>query len=124
MANYSKGRSFEYRSVDIFRKHKYECNRKAGSSPYDVVAYKKGKVVFIAECKKTMKEDIIYISKKDIEKLSKEAKKQGATPVILYGFARSPVFVALPRELKTKGKMYKLIKNNNETLDNFLKSLK
>ena len=75
--SYPAGRRFEYRARDVFREFGYQCDRKAASSPYDLLVQRDGKTIFLVECKKTGKNDYIYISKEDITKLVKEAKKFG-----------------------------------------------
>ena len=116
--SYKKGRAFEYRVRNMFRNHGYDCDRKAGSKPIDIIAKKKGKTIFISECKKTMR-NFIYIPEKDITRLYKAAGKQRATPLITYGFDRTPIYVAYPSESKKLKKQ-----GNNRKLNDFLRGYK
>ncbi|MCD6414598.1 MAG: hypothetical protein J7L23_03140 [Candidatus Diapherotrites archaeon] len=122
--SYRTGRSFEYRARDVFREHGYQCDRKAASSPYDLLVQEDGKTLFLAECKKTGKKDYIYVSEPDIEKLLRESKRQNAIPLLLYGFYRTPVFIADPHKIQKTGKMFKLEKGDNRELSDFLKAFK
>jgi Holliday junction resolvase len=124
--SYVSGRRFEYRARDIFRKFGFQCDRKAASSPYDLLAQKHGKTFFLAECKKTGKKNkkCIYVSTEDVDKLVKESLQQNAIPLVIYGFNRTPAFVALPKEMKKSGKMYKLPSGENKLLEDFLKGFK
>lgn len=122
--SYRSGRSFEYRARDVFRSFGYQCDRKAGSSPYDLIAQKDGQTVFLGECKKTGTKDYIYISKDDIDKTILQAEKQNATPILLYGFYRTPVFAALPDELDFTGRMYRVRKGDNMLLSDLLNEFK
>lgn len=122
--SYRAGRRFEYRTRDIFRKFGYQCDRKAASSPYDLLVQKGGKTIFLVECKKTGKNDYIYISKDDVTKLIVEARKQKAIPLVAYGFRRTPVFVIEPNELPKTNKMFKVAKGENTPLSDFLKAFK
>jgi Holliday junction resolvase len=122
--SYKSGRSFEYRARDVFREYGYNCDRKAASSPYDLLVQKDGRTLFLGECKKTGKNDYIYIKKEDIDKTVSEAEKQKAMPLVLYGFRRTPVFVALPEELAFTGKMYKVAKGSNRMLCDLLNEFK
>jgi len=120
--SYKRGRAFEYRVRDIFREYGYECDRKAASSPYDLLVHKNGKTIFLGECKKTRVHDCIYVSKDDVAKLLEESRKHSAIPLLLYGFDRTPVFVIRADELKSTRKMYKL--QEGGTLRDFLKTFK
>ena len=101
MTNYKKGARFEYRVRDLFRKHGYTAERKAASSPYDIIAMKKGRICFLVDAKKTSQKDkkFIYLKRCDVEKIVHESKKLGARPLMVYGFYRSPIYVAFPEEL-------------------------
>mgnify|MGYP000005725244 CR=1 FL=1 len=122
--NYRKGRRFEYRCRDIFRKYGYVCDRKAASSPYDLLVQRDGKIVFLVECKKTCSKGAIYVEESDVKRLVEHSKAMGAKPLLAYGFNRTPVFVAFPEKLKKEGKMYKLTAEDGKTLDEFLKEFK
>ncbi len=102
MTNYRKGAAFEFRVRDLFRKFGYEAERKAASSPYDIIVMKEGRVVFLVDAKKTSQrgKNFIYVKRSDVEKIMREAKKLGAKPLIAYGFYRSPIFVAFPEEFE------------------------
>ena len=92
MTNYKKGAAFEFRVRNIFRRFGYEAERKAASSPYDIIVMKNGKVVFVVDAKKTSQKDksFIYVRRSDVEKIINESKKLGAKPLIVYGFYRTP----------------------------------
>lgn len=120
--SYKKGYKFEWSVMQLFRRHGYECYRKAGSKPIDIVVHKKGRTIFLCECKKTMG-DVIYLPKHDIEKFYREAGKERAKPLIVYGFARTPIYIAFPSELEETGKMYR-IKDGKRKLEDFLKGFK
>ncbi len=118
--SYRKGRAFEYRCRDEFRDKGLDSDRKAGSAPYDLIVRKGSRILYICECKKTMK-DRIYVKKKDIEKVIKEAGKKKVEPLFLYGFNRTPVYMKKPGELETTGKMYKVEDSNkNKKLSDYL----
>ncbi|MCD4740725.1 hypothetical protein K8R43_06090 [archaeon] len=122
--SYRSGRSFEYRARNVFREQGYQCDRKAGSSPYDIIAQKDGQTMFLGECKKTGKNDYIYIAKADIDKTIEHAQRQNALPILLYGFNRTPVFAAMPEDLEFTGKMYKVKKGDNVLLTDLLNEFK
>lgn len=122
--SYRSGRSFEYRARDTFRKYGYMCDRKAGSSPYDIIAQKDGQTVFLGECKKTGTKDYIYIKQEDIDKTVREAERQRARPILIYGFWRSPVFYEFPEDLDFTGKMYRVRKGDNKLLSDLLNGFK
>lgn len=122
--SYQAGRRFEYRARNVFRRCGYQCDRKAASSPYDLLVQKDGKTIFLVECKKTGKKDHIYISKEDIAKLVEESERQKATPLVVYGFRRTPVFVVEPNNLPKTNKMFKVTKGENKLLSDFLKAFK
>ncbi len=104
MTNYGKGVAFEFRVRDLFRKLGYVAERKAASSPYDIIVMKDGSVKFLVDAKKTSQKDkkFIYIKQADLEKIIKESKKLGARPLVVYGFYRSPIFVDFPGKLVKK----------------------
>ena len=104
MTNYRKGSRFEYRVRDFFRKLGYTAERKAASAPYDIIVMKDGRIDFLIDAKKTSQKDkkAIYISRDDVEKIIKEAKKLCARPLIIYGFHRTPLYVAFPEDLLKK----------------------
>lgn len=101
MTNYQRGARFEYRVRDIFRQHGFEAERKAGSSPYDLVVVKGGRVIFVVDAKKTSVSgrDYIYVSRADLEKLAHHAALLNAQPLVAYGFNRANVCVAFPDDL-------------------------
>ncbi|UCG95761.1 MAG: hypothetical protein JSV92_01785 [archaeon] len=104
MTNYRKGMAFEFRVRDLFRKYGYTAERKAASSPYDIIVMKNGKINFLVDAKKTSQrdKDFLYVKRNDLEKIIAESKKLGARPLIIYGFYRSPAFVAFPEKLMKK----------------------
>jgi len=63
MTNYRKGVAFEFRVRDLFRKFGYAAERKAASSPYDIIVLKDGSVRFVVDAKKTSQRDknFLYI---------------------------------------------------------------
>jgi len=107
MTNYRKGMNFEFRVRNLFRKFGYQAERKAASAPYDIIVMKEGSVVFLVDAKKTSQKDkkFIYLKRSDVEKIIREAKKLSATPLIIYGFYRTPIFVAFPEEIIKKDVM-------------------
>lgn len=104
MTNYKKGTAFEFRVRDLFRKHGYSAERKAASSPYDIIVMRDGIVKFLVDAKKTSQDGrgFIYVRTADLEKIVREAEKLVARPLIIYGFLRSPAYVAFPEELLKK----------------------
>jgi Holliday junction resolvase len=119
MASYHKGRAFEHRCKRAFLEVGYGCERRLLSKPFDLVVLMNDRVIFVCECKKTMrKSGAIYFPKKDVKKLYREAGKREAVPLLLYGFARSPIYVALPSDLEETEKFYKL--KEGRTLEEFL----
>lgn len=74
---YAKGRSFEYRMRNYYRKQGYFVLRSAQSKgPADLVALKKNEILFI-QCKLGG-----WINKKEKEKLILLAKSVGAIPIL------------------------------------------
>ncbi len=104
MTNYRKGSAFEFRVRNFFRKLGYTAERKAASSPYDIIVIKDGVVKFLIDAKKTSQKNkkFIYIKEDDIKKIIKESDKLNTIPLIIYGFYRSPIFVEPARELIKK----------------------
>ncbi|MFP4045823.1 MAG: hypothetical protein ACLFS3_02075 [Candidatus Aenigmatarchaeota archaeon] len=124
MTNYKRGYNFEIRIRNKFRDHGYQAERKAASSPYDLMVMKDGRIVFIADAKKTGQrdKDHIYVRKESIESVIEEAEKLGTEPLILYGFYRSPIYVALAEDIVDKGgKTVRLEESTklDDLLDNF-----
>ncbi|MFP4117052.1 MAG: hypothetical protein ACLFQ8_02900 [Candidatus Aenigmatarchaeota archaeon] len=105
MHNYKRGYNFEIRVRDTFRDKGYEAERKAASAPYDLIVMKDGRVSFIIDAKKTGQrdKDHLYVSKEDIKDVKNEAEKIGATPLIVYGFYRTPIYVGTVDELLERG---------------------
>src|SRR3990167_4283961 len=100
MTNYAKGAAFEYRVRDLFNRCGFVAQRKAGSSPYDLMVLKDGRVHFLIDAKKTSTANrYIHVRKEDVEKIVREADIVGAEPLITYGFQRTPIFVAFARSL-------------------------
>lgn len=123
MHNYKRGYNFEIRVRDTFRDNGYEAERKAASAPYDLIVMKEGKIHFIIDAKKTGQrdKDHLYVSKKDIESVKEEAEKIGSTPLIVYGFYRSPIYVGTVDELLDReGKNVRL--EEGIELENFLQN--
>lgn len=123
MTNYRKGIAFEFRVRDLFRKCGYTAERKAASSPYDIIVMKNGITKFLVDAKKTSQRDkeYLYVTRADLEKIIRESKRFNTRPLIIYGFYRSPIFVAFPEELlkKETGRVEPGLK-----LKNFLEKLK
>ncbi len=121
MTNYQKGARFEYRVRDLFRKFGYQAERKAASSPYDIIVMKDGRIEFIIDAKKTSQRDKkrIYLKKQDIEKLIKESKRIKTTGIFVYGFYRTPIYFEYAKDLKDK-KVIKL--KGRKKLKDFLKN--
>ncbi len=121
MHNYKRGYNFEIRVRDKFRKNGYEAERKAASAPYDLIVMRDGRVSFIIDAKKTGQrdKDHLYVSKEDIKDVKNEAEKIGATPLIVYGFYRTPIYVGTVDELLDReGKNVRL--EEGIKLENFL----
>lgn len=102
MTNYRRGYNFEIRVRDKFREFGFEAERKAASSPYDIIVMKDGRINFIVDSKKTGQrdKDYLYIRKETVDKMIEESEKLGAESLILYGFYRTPIYVEFPKELK------------------------
>lgn len=79
MTNYEKGRRFEYRVRDLFKKHGFVVIRAAQSKPIDLVCLKNGKSILI-ECK-TRKSSL---SKNGRQELLHMAKTSRAIPILAY----------------------------------------
>ncbi|QQG39578.1 MAG: hypothetical protein HYS81_04330 [Candidatus Aenigmatarchaeota archaeon] len=123
MTNYRKGVRFEYRVRDIFRRHGYAAERKAASSPYDIMVMKGGRVVFVVDAKKTSVsgKKHIHISRDDVSKIISNASVLNAQPLVVYGFNMGDAFVAFPEELlKNDGKTVRL--EDGMLLEKFLQS--
>lgn len=122
MTNYKRGMRFEFRVRNLFRKYGYVADRKAASSPYDIIVVKDGSIKFIVDAKKTSQKNKkdIYISRDDVEKLIREGEKLKTKPLVVYGFYRSPVFVDFPERLIRK-RIIKL--SGGKKLEEYLQSL-
>ena len=77
MSRYYKGRRFEYKVKRDLEKKGYLVFRLAGSKPIDLIALKRGEIVFV-ECK-THKN----ISAGELDKLREMAVKVGARAVVV-----------------------------------------
>lgn len=125
MTNYKRGYNFEIRVRNKFRDLGFYAERKAASSPYDIIVMKDGRVEFVIDSKKTGQrdKDYIYITRENVEKMVNEADKIGAQPLIIFGFYRTPIYVELPQDLlKEDGKTIRLEKSLK--LTNFLEKYK
>jgi len=79
MTNYEKGRRFEYRVRDLFKKHGFIVVRAAQSKPIDLVCLKNGNSILV-ECK-TNKRSLGKNGKKELLNM---AKTSGAKPILAY----------------------------------------
>ncbi len=125
MHNYKRGYNFEIRVRDKFREKGFVAERKAASAPYDLIIMKDGRVSFIIDAKKTGQrdKDHLYVSKEDIRSVRDEAEKIGATPLIVYGLYRTPIYVGLVEDLlEGDGKNVRLEKGIKleDFLENYL----
>lgn len=121
MTNYRKGYNFEMRVKKLFDGFGFKAERKAASSPYDIVVMKDGRIVFIIDAKKTSQKNkkYLHIRKEDVEKIIKESEKLHTEPLIIYSFYRTPVYIEFPKELNTNKKTIRL--EQGLTLRHFLK---
>ncbi len=121
MHNYKRGYNFELRVRDKFREFGYSAERKAASAPYDLLVMKDGRVVFVIDAKKTgqRNKDHIYVSKDSIRSVKEEAERLGTSPLIIYGFYRTPLYVEPAEDLlEREGKHVRL--EGEVKLENFL----
>lgn len=104
MQNYKRGYNFEIRVRDEFRDSGFQAERKAASAPYDIIVMKDGQIVFLIDAKKTGQrdKDYIYVERGSIKTVVDESEKIGAQPLIVYGFYRTPIYVAFPLKLLEK----------------------
>ena len=79
MTNYEKGRRFEYRVRDLFKKHGFVVIRAAQSKPIDLVCLKDGKSILV-ECK-TNKKALNKNKKKELLTMAINSK---AIPILAY----------------------------------------
>jgi len=79
MTNYEKGRRFEYRVRDLFKKHGFVVVRAAQSKPVDLVCLKDGKSILV-ECK-TNKRSLNSNKRKELLAMATTSK---AIPVLAY----------------------------------------
>ena len=79
MSSYTKGRRFEYRVRDLFRKNGYVVIRAARSKPIDLVCLKNGNSILV-ECK-TEKSALRKPRKEILLDLAKTSK---AIPILAY----------------------------------------
>ena len=115
VTNYRRGYQLEHRSRKIFEDNDWTVVRSpASKSPSDLYCIKKGDVIF-AQCKKTSKFEHMYIY--DLRPLLEMAKKQYATPLLVYSFERSPVYA---KEIEDEKENVHKIDNHVE-LDKYLK---
>ena len=77
MSGYVKGRRFEYRVRDFFRKNGFVVIRAAQSKPIDLVCLRRGYVIFV-ECK-TEKSGLGTRKKQELLSLAEAA---GAVPLL------------------------------------------
>lgn len=120
MTNYRKGYNFEMRVKKIFDKFGFKAERKAASSPYDIVVMKNGKIIFVADAKKTSQKNknYVHVKKEDVNKIINESKKLNTEPLLIYSFYRKPIYVEFPKDLKLKGRTIRL--EEGIKLENFL----
>jgi Holliday junction resolvase len=79
MTNYEKGRRFEYRVRDVFKRHGFVVIRAAQSKPIDLVCLKDGKSILV-ECK-VNKSSLGRNGRKELLSMAKTSK---AVPVLAY----------------------------------------
>lgn len=79
MTNYQKGRRFEYRVRDLFKKHGFLVIRGAQSKPVDLVCLKDGRSILV-ECK-VRKSSLGKNGKKELMELAEISK---ALPLLAY----------------------------------------
>jgi len=79
MTNYEKGRRFEYRVRDLFKKHGFLVIRAAQSKPIDLVCLKDGDSLLV-ECK-VNKSSLGKNGRKELLHLAKASK---AKPILAY----------------------------------------
>jgi len=122
ITNYQSGRRFEYRVRDLFKEHGFQAKRKASSSPYDILVLKEGKSQFVVDAKHTSQRDkeYIYISRGDVEKIVEIARELNCTPLVCYGFYRTPIYAEFGEKLlkENDGKNIRL--EEGEKLKRFL----
>lgn len=111
-SNYKKGYALEYKTKNVLEENGWLAMRSPSSkSPVDIMATKDNKTLLI-QCKKTTKQETMHI--RDLDAFIELSKKHKTTPLLVYSFNKSPVYIKeikSPKEtLKRLDKHVELIK--------------
>ncbi|ASJ12097.1 Holliday junction resolvase Hjc [Thermococcus thioreducens] len=103
---YRRGAGAERELIKMLEKAGFAVVRSAGSKKVDIIAGN-GKIHLCIEVKST-REERLYFSNEDYEKLVSFAERFGAKPVIAVKFINNGWRFFLPESLKKSGKNYKV----------------
>ncbi|NIR86273.1 hypothetical protein GWO13_01370 [Candidatus Bathyarchaeota archaeon] len=131
MSRYRKGYRLERRVEKLYTKHGWLATRfpKSGGRlyPADILAIKKtvnNALIHLIECKNLSKKDseknAIYISKEQIRRLIKTAKKHDAEALVAYSFPYQRARVLEADSLRSSGKMFSVEQEDGISLKRFL----
>ena len=132
MSRYRTGYRLERRVERLYTKHGWLATRfpKSGRRVYpaDVLAIKKAPnktLIHLIECKNLSKKDqkksAIYISKEQIGRLIRKARKHNAEAFVAYSFPHQHVRIVEATHLGSSGKMFSVGREDGTSLKKFLK---
>ena len=134
MSRYRKGYRLERHVERLYTKHGWLATRfpKSGRRlyPADVLAIKKSAnktIIHLIECKnlskKNQEKNAIYISKEQIQRLNKKARKHNAEAFVAYSFPYQHVRIVEASRLRSSGKMFSVKREEGMPLKRFLKQV-
>ena len=134
MSRYRKGYRLERRVEKLYTKHGWLATRfpKSGRGlyPADVLAIKKSAnktIIHLIECKNLSKKDqeknAIYITKEQIRRLIKKARKHHAEAFVAYSFPHQHARIVEASRLRSSGKMFSVEREEGMPLKEFLKQV-
>ena len=134
MSRYRRGYRLERRVERLYTEDGWLATRfpKSGRRLYpgDVLAVKKSTnktIIHLIECKnlskKDQKKNAIYISKEQIQRLIKKARKHNAEAFVAYSFPHQHVRIVEASRLRSSGKMFSVEREDGVPLKRFLRQV-
>jgi len=121
----ARGVRFEYRVAHFFERLGYSWDRSRSSLGTDLKILKNGELRYLVSCKKTSKSEVIYLPRREVERLSREALERRAVGLVCFGFHRTPIYALTVdelQEIENTKLSYKLTPENGAPLAEFLRS--
>lgn len=127
MTNSSKqrGTRFEYRVAHFFERFGFTWDRSRSSLGTDLKILKDGELRYLVSCKKRSKPEVIYLPRREVERLSREASEREAVGLVCFGFYRTPIYTITVDEVQkveSTKLSYKLKPGTGTPLAEFLRS--